>query len=76
MKKVRTWKQVVEHPLVDDTVIEDNDMDRGYDYWIYLKKGYCNSEAGTHCYHEWGKGSVIDQFNWYTEPCDCEWCTE
>ena len=74
--RVRSWKELEEHPAVDEILTEYNDPDFGPDYWVYFKKGYV-SQDGPHCVHEWGKRVTIDTFNDQLMLCvydDCEYC--
>ena len=75
-KKAKSWKDIENHPLVDDTSIEENDPSEGKDYWVYLKNGYCwefpNSEQ--HIIHEWGVKDTIREFNNSIYRCNCSQC--
>jgi hypothetical protein len=77
-KKAKSWKDIENHPLVDDTLIEENDPSEGKDYWVYLKNGYCwespNSEQ--HIIHEWGVKDTIREFNNSIYKCNCSECVK
>jgi hypothetical protein len=75
-KKVKTWKDIINHPIVDDVSVETNYISEGLDYWVFLKPGYCyefpNSEA--HQIHEWGVKVTLKQFNNEVYTCNCKHC--
>jgi hypothetical protein len=51
-----------------------DERENGDGVWLYLRKGFINSEAGIHCYHEQTKKECLEQFKIYTKVCDCDWC--
>jgi hypothetical protein len=77
-KKAKSWNDIKNHPLVDDTSVEENDPSEGLDYWVYLAKGYCwespNSEQ--HIIHEWGVKDTLREFNNSIYRCNCSECVK
>lgn len=66
MKKVRTKKDLLSHPLVDAVEKEYNpDIFDGYEYtyWLYLKGGYWFKELQQGLLHEPTIARLCDEFN-------------
>ena len=66
MKKVKTLKDLQNHPLVQGVEKEYNpNVFDGYDwtYWLYLKDDYWFNEEQIGCIHEPTIKGVIDVFN-------------
>ena len=69
MKKVRTLKDLQNHPLVDYVEREYNPgAFDGYDYtyWLYLKEGYWFEDVEMGLIHEPTIGKICGEFNWMT----------
>jgi hypothetical protein len=66
MKKVRTKKDLLSHPLVDGFSREHNPGvfdDYEYTYWLYLKPNYWFKELQQGLLHEPTIARLCDEFN-------------
>ncbi len=70
-KKARTWKDIVNSPIVDGVSVESNDPDLGTDYWVYLKDEYCTEfpNSNQHTIHEYGIKDTLEVFNKMVYNC-------
>ncbi len=69
------------HPSIDrlpaylrvgvESVSDERPLDG---FWIYTKKGFRNSEAGTHAFHEKDPKTTVARLRWELEPCECDQC--
>ncbi len=61
--KVRTWKQLQEHPAVSEAFSEYGNISNRNDYWVHLNEGWINTEMECGIIHEQTKTKCIEVFN-------------
>lgn len=71
------------HPSIDrlpaylrvgvESVSDERPLDG---FWVYTKRGFRNSEAGTHAFHEKDPKPAVARLKWELAPCECDQCKQ
>lgn len=73
MKKVRSFNDIRQHPLVA-SVSDERDSGSDCSIWVYLKRGWKSSEGDGHAVVETTVSELVRSFNDSVVPCGCAEC--
>lgn len=62
-KKVRTWKDCMCDPRVEEAWTEDGQGQGNIDYWLFLQKGWIKNDNPQRTLHEWTVREICNELN-------------